>query len=187
MQVAKEEFGLHGYKLASTNVIYPKAKVSKGLIFKTFGSKAGLFYAVFEAALDAMISALNNLDTSKYDDIFDKIVSIIMWKFEYSKMHPYDTSVMLEALGSPPKGLEAKIASHLQDLTKLSIRYFFDEIPMEKIRDDFSKEDVMNYLEIAVSGLQAKYMNHKLSIEYMNSIRDESIGFLKSVLRGMEK
>jgi len=187
LQVAKEEFGIHGYKLASTNAIYPKAKVSKGLIFKTFGSKAGLFYVIFETALDSMISELNKLDTSKYADIFDKIVSIIMWKLEYSKLHPHDTSIMLEAVGKPPKGLEAKIGAHLQDLTKLSIRYFFDDIPMEKIRDDFSKADVMNYLEYAISGLQAKYINQELSIEYMNSIRDESIRFLKTVLRGMEK
>ncbi len=187
MQVAKEEFGLHGFKLASTNAIFPKAKVSKGLIFKIFGSKAELFYAVFVAALDSMLSALNNLDTSKYDDIFEKIVSIILWKFEYSKLHPYDTSIMLEAIGTPPKGLEAKIALHLQDMSKLSIRYFFDEIKMENICDDFTREDVMNYLEIAISGLQAKYINRELSIEYMNSIKDESIRFLKLVLRGMEK
>jgi len=187
MEVAKIEFGTHGYKAASTNAIYPRAKVSKGLIFKLFKSKAGLFYAVFETALADMLEEMHKFDLGSYDDVFEKIVQITLWKFEYSHRHPYDTKILLEGVGNPPKGLEAKIASHLHELMQFSVRYFFDSLPMDEISSEYTKSDVINYLEIGIAGLQARYVNRELTVEYMDSIRDESIRFLKTLLRGMEK
>jgi AcrR family transcriptional regulator len=51
LEAALIEFGTKGYKDASTNQIYPLASVSKGAIFKIFGSKANLFYEVFSLSL----------------------------------------------------------------------------------------------------------------------------------------
>lgn len=187
MSAALKEFGTHGYKNASTNRIYPEAEVSKGLIFKIFGSKEELFYAVFVWCLDNMVNELNEIEYPEHADIYTKMITVIMWKIKYSNLHPDDAKVMLEAVGKPPKGLEKKIAGHMQKLTKLSMRYFFDDIPMDNIRPEYSKADVMNYLEIALIGLQARYVDRELTPEYLDSIRDDSIKFIKTLIRGMEK
>ncbi len=94
---------------------------------------------------------------------------------------------MMEAITKPPKGLEEKIARHYKDLTVLSINQFFIDIPMEKIRDEYTKEDVIRNIMIGVAGLTETYVKGDLSVEYMQTIKDESLGFLKILMRGMEK
>ncbi len=182
-----KEFGSYGYKDASTNRIYPEAGVSKGLIFKLFGSKPELFYQVFVRALLDMLEKLKLMEKTLSTDIYEKIIRIVMWKIEYAKKNPEATRVMLDAIGNPPEMIREKISGHMQELTKLSVRSFFADIPMENIRDEYTKDDVEKYLEIALQGLQAKYLDQNVSLEYMESIREESIKFIKTLIRGMEK
>lgn len=53
---AIEEFAVHGYDGASTNRIAKKAQVAKGLIFRYFDSKEGLFEAALDQACERIFS-----------------------------------------------------------------------------------------------------------------------------------
>ncbi|MBU1145477.1 MAG: TetR/AcrR family transcriptional regulator [Firmicutes bacterium] len=187
LEAALSEFGTYGYKEASTNRIYPIAGVSKGTIFKIFISKSMLFYEVYKKSLERMLLHMNEISYSNTRDIFEKITEMILWKLEYSKKHPFDTKILLEGTGNPPREIKSLVATHLRDLTKLSMRMFFEDIPMDNIRDEFTKEDVIKYVEIAVAGIQTTYINRELDIDYLNSIREDTIRYLKTVVRGMEK
>ncbi len=187
LDAALIEFGEKGYLHASTNQIYPIAKVSKGLIFKIFGSKANLFYEVFQNSLHKMLEELEKQSFQNYKDPFEKIVSVILFKVEYTKNHPFDTNVMLEAIANPPYEIQKKIHDNIQDLTVLSMDLFFNDISMDNIDPSYSKEEVIRYLNIGVTGLQETYISKNLSLDYLDQVKGESIKFLKTILKGMEK
>jgi AcrR family transcriptional regulator len=187
LDAALNEFAAYGYALASTNRIHRDAMVSKGAIFKAFGSKSELFYCVFERSISHMLEALNEANIDGYQDVFEKIMAIVMWKISYTNANPKATRVMLEAISKPPKDVQNKVAMHLNDLTKLWINQFLYDIPMENIHPDFSREVVLRFIEIALAGIQSYYIKEQMTMEYMDSIRDESIRFLQTLLKGMEK
>ncbi|MGD9909350.1 MAG: TetR/AcrR family transcriptional regulator [Candidatus Izemoplasmatales bacterium] len=187
LEAALIEFGTKGYRHASTNQIYPRAMVSKGSIFKIFGSKAELFYQVFKKALDQMVQELDLAGFKNEIDPFDKIIAVMIWKMNYAKDHPYEMNVLLEGLTNPPEEISSVILSHTKELTKLSIETFFQEISMDKIDPRFSKEDVISYLRIGVEGLQHTIVTKDLTLDKLESLRDHSINFLKTLLKGMEK
>ena len=56
LAAALEEFARRGYKGASTNRVAEAAQVAKGLIFRHFGSKEGLFDAALERACERLFS-----------------------------------------------------------------------------------------------------------------------------------
>lgn len=187
MEVAMVEFGKNGYLMASTNRIYPLAGVSKGTIFKIFRSKANLFYELFQKALNDLLEEMERQSFFEIPDLLERMVGAIFWKVAYAQTHPYETAVMFEAISSPPEEIKAQIATHMSDLTKLSVQVFFEDISMEGIREDYSKEEVLKNIEISLAGLQARYLNRPIDMAYLDSIRDESIKYMKTVLRGMEK
>lgn len=187
LDAALNEFAAYGYALASTNRIHRDAMVSKGAIFKAFGSKSELFYAVFERAISHMLEALNEANIDGYQDVFEKIMAVVMWKISYTNANPKATKVMLEAISTPPKDVQNKVATHINDLTKLSINQFFQDIPMEQIHPDYSRDEVLRFIEIALAGIQSYYIKEQITMEYMDSIRDESIRYLQTLLKGMEK
>ena len=56
LQAAVEAFARWGYELASTNRIAGAARVAKGLVFRHFGSKEGLFEAAVERACERVFA-----------------------------------------------------------------------------------------------------------------------------------
>lgn len=187
LTAALDEFGANGYEQASTNQIAEVAQVSKGLIFKYYESKSKLYYALFINELKCMLDAMNEyLTEHQTKDHFEKIVDVILWKASYALKHPKATALLLEAIAKPPLPIRAQIYSHLNELTKLSIRLFFEDIPMDRIRSEYTKEDVIRNLELAAAGLQTVYVTPKTTIDSLMAMKDQSVAFLKTVLRGME-
>jgi AcrR family transcriptional regulator len=67
VQVAMEQFAVHGYESTRVDAIATAAGVSKGAVFAYFGSKAGVFLAAYKAAagsfskyLEAPVSVLDS-------------------------------------------------------------------------------------------------------------------------------
>jgi TetR/AcrR family transcriptional regulator len=188
LDVACIEFGTNGFVNASTNQIAKNALVSKGVIFKYFHQKHELYFQVVVQEMDKLIQGLSlYMSSHEENDVFDKIVDIILWKATYAKMYPFASALLLEAVSKPPSAIKDKMMEYFSKLSSHSIQLFFDQIPMDNIQERFSKEDVQKMIGIAVNGLQATYIKEGMTLEYLESIREESIDFLKTVLRGMEK
>lgn len=187
LDAALSEFGSKGYQNASTNAIAEASGLSKGLIYKYFLTKAQLYYQVYKRSVDRMLEAIErHLETAPLQDAFDRTVDIMLWKAAYAAQHPQDVSLLLEAVAKPPEDVKPMIFSHLQDLAKYSFRMCFTDISMERIRPEFTKEDVIHYLELAVAGLQATYVKEGLTLDMLDRLREPSIKYLKTLIRGME-
>lgn len=187
LAAAKTEFGTKGYEKASTNGIAASAAVSKGVIFRHFPTKADLFFAVFETELDEMVEAVLALEFPEGTGILDKIARTMVWKLDYAKTHPEATRTMVEGLTHPPKGIEAKIYGLVGKLSQTSFEGFFADLPMETIRPEYTKADVMRNLKIAFAGLQAAYVDNNPQFVLTEAARTECFDFIQSVYHGMER
>jgi len=187
LKAALREFGIEGYKNASTNRISKSAGVSKGSIFKIFSSKAKLYLSVFSMALDEMVAEREGIEFAEGDDAFQKIMVITHWKIEYAARHQYETKVMLEAVSDPPDQIQRDIEAAMDKLKQLSLDSIFADISMDGISNKYSRSDVIRYIDVGLAGIQAKYLTRPLTVEYMASIRDDCIDFLKIILKGMEE
>lgn len=181
------EFGTKGYELASTNSIYKAAGVSKGSIFLYFKSKAELFYEVFKYYLIVLNDELNKLNFDDINDVFDKMMEVVLWKMKYFSTRPLESKVLMEAVLSPPKEVEAKIMSHIDELTILSTSYLFKDIDMNHFSSDYSKDEVLDYIQIGLNGLQHEIINKGNSFDNYDLVRKKSLKFIKTLLKGMEK
>lgn len=187
LAAAKTEFGTKGYEKASTNAVAASAAVSKGVIFRHFPTKADLFFAVLAEELDRMVASALALEFPEGLPVLEKIARTMMWKLDYAKAHPEATRVMIEGLSRPPKGTEGKMLSLVEKLKQTSYEQFFADLPMETIRPEYTKADVMRNLKIAFAGLQAAYVENRPDFLLTEAVRNECFDFIKSVYHGMER
>lgn len=187
LDAALIEFGTLGFELASTNTIYLAAGVSKGTVFKYYPTKAELFYAIYSREFEAMMTYLEPVLNVGNSDPFEKVMDITLSKVQYAREHPHATRLLMDAITKPPQAIRERLATHLTALTKLSVNILFHELPMEHIRKEYTRDDVIRYLGIAMAGLQATYITANTSLEQLESIKHNSIAYLKVVLRGMEE
>lgn len=187
LRSALHEFGTKGYNLSSTNTIAANAKVSKGLIFKKFKSKAELFYAVYDMELEKFMDAYRHFQKIKSNDVYEQIIDIIIWKGQYTSEHSEAANVLLEGIANPPNAIKDQLLHSLIVLRELSIASLFSQINRDNLREDISQETFERTLNLAIAGLQATYVNKNVNYEMLNSIKNESIEFLKIIIRGMEK
>lgn len=187
IKAALDEFGSKGYDLSSTNVIALKANVSKGSIFKYYKSKALLFYELYIYEINKFILAYREIIPTLSHDVLEQLIEIILWKSFYSQTHPEASRVMLDGITNPPEKIKHLIQNSMVMLQELSIESIFSKINKDNLRDDITSETFNRTLNIALSGLQATYINKKTTFDSLFSIKDEAMEFLKIIIRGMEK
>ena len=187
LDAALIEFGTKGYDLASTNHIYQLAGVSKGTVFLYFKSKAELFYAVYSENIQKVLDEMSSGKFELIEDIFERMLTVTMWKAKYFATRPHETKVLLEAVTDPPNIIKEKMINHLEQLTKLSMNHFFHEIDMSKFSSNYTKDEVIRFIQVALVGVQNTYLKPGMTLESLELIRDESMKFIKTVIIGMEK
>ncbi|MGD9887317.1 MAG: TetR/AcrR family transcriptional regulator [Bacilli bacterium] len=186
MQASLTEFANKGYLQASTNAIAEKAQVSKGLIFKYFPKKKDLYLALVQKVLKEMVEGFSNLKYASSEPIL-KIIDIIYWKAEYSKAHPLETALLLTAFSDPPGIVVSEIMGLLEQLKTLSFHQFFDDIDYTRYEKRFSKIQVQKNIELAIEGLQSSILKKGLTLDKLTGTKEESLLFIKTVLKGMEE
>ncbi|MDD3191299.1 MAG: TetR/AcrR family transcriptional regulator [Bacilli bacterium] len=186
LYAALTEFADKGYKLASTNTIHQLAGVSKGAIYSYFTSKADLFYHLFEKALTDLVEALGKV-RYEADSVFDKIVYLSLWKIHYFHDRPKESALLMEAFANPPPPVKDKIFSHYEQLTLLTLENLFQEIDMNEFDSSYSKSEVIHFLKMALNGLQSEYIKADLTVEKLYQVKEESMKYINTLLKGMKK
>ena len=78
METAIDEFADKGYNRASMNTVVKKAGISKGALFKYFGSKSGLFAFIYRITLNHVKDYLRTVRDKSQDEIFFQRLEKIM-------------------------------------------------------------------------------------------------------------
>ena len=82
-------FAQNGYHHASTDEIVKEAKISKGLLFHYFGSKAGYYSFLFDYANRFTILELKSGIRSEEADYFEMQKQILIQEIDISTQYPY--------------------------------------------------------------------------------------------------
>jgi len=107
LDAAVGEFFRFGYGSASMNRLVETAGISKGAIFKYFGTKAGLFKYVYRVALDDVKDSLRQVrEATSGQPFFERLSEVIKAGLDLSTRRPMYASVYYRVIytGDAPHG-----------------------------------------------------------------------------------
>lgn len=187
LDAALTEFAEKGFELGSTNVICVKAGVSKGTVFRYFGTKKGLFSALFARELDLYVSQFETVKLKPYIDPLEKVAATIIWKAEHARTHPQSTQLLAEGFPGELKKLSGQMVEKIQKLEALSINHLFGDFSKDRLRTELSENDVKKMMNIFVSGFQTLYITRNQDFLNSKEATEECMRLMKIIYRGMEK
>ncbi|MDR1563374.1 MAG: TetR/AcrR family transcriptional regulator [Oscillospiraceae bacterium] len=121
LTAAYDEFLEKGYGEASTNALTKKAGISKGLLFRYFGSKEGLYkFLMIESARRIAHKALSALP-SEQGDVFAIIKGIVQHKIAVCLTFPKETNFLIAAWNT---NLPDSLREQRKQMTSISNNYF---------------------------------------------------------------
>lgn len=139
---ALKEFGRFGYGSASMNRLVKGAGISKGAIFKYFGTKAGLFEYIYRSSLDDVKEQLRGVrDSSKTESFFDRLRQVLQAGLEFTNQRPLSAAVYYRVIytGDAPHG--NSILSEIQGTSKRFLKSLLEDgVKTGELRPDFDTE-----------------------------------------------
>ncbi len=89
IEEAVREFAFYGFNGASINRLVKNLGIAKGSIFQYFGSKEGLFKAVFEHCMNSVKDIFRSIKyQSNNSSFFDKIKETILTSIKFARTYP---------------------------------------------------------------------------------------------------
>jgi TetR/AcrR family transcriptional regulator len=115
LEAAIEEFAQKGYGRASMNLVVERAGISKGALFKYFGSKAGLFAFVYRMALERIKGYLKGVrDQSQEEPFFTRLEKVMWAGVAFIRQHPGLARIYHHILFTGDSPYKAGILEELQ-------------------------------------------------------------------------
>lgn len=143
MDAAAEEFAEHGFHQASMNRLVKRLGIAKGSLFKYFGTKEGLFEALFARSLVGIKNSLRNAaDTD--GDFFERITGIILAALSFIDKHPRLYRIYLKLLFQENAPLRGKIVPTVQNYATNFLRPLVqDGIKSGQLRQDLDVDSAV--------------------------------------------
>ena len=179
LKAAYDEFLEKGYNEASTNIITQKADISKGLLFRYFGCKQGLYkFLMKESSQRIMREVLTELPTQS-GDVFAIIESTVQLKIRVCLRLPKETSFLIAVRET---NLSEELSQELKMINALSGNYFetlIDLLDGSLLRDGVEKDIAAEI----ISWVCEKYADKMLSSGMLGTKEER----WKSVTEGLNR
>lgn len=128
LDAALKEFSRFGYRAASMNRLVKGAGISKGAIFKYFGTKAGLFDYVYRSSLEDVKEQLRTVrDGSMGEPFFDRLEMVLRAGLEFTNQRPLSAAIYYRVIytGDAPHG--NSILSEIQGTSKRFLKNLIED------------------------------------------------------------
>jgi len=159
LTAAYDEFLEKGYGEASTNIITQKAGISKGLLFRYFGNKEGLYKFLMEESVRRIASEALTVIPTESGDVFTTIKSIIQIKITVCLRYPKETDFLIAAWAA---NLPESLLRQRKKMMGMSYNYF--EIICSLLDDSLLRDDVdKNAAAEIIAWVCEKYTDKVLS------------------------
>ena len=183
MDSAMAEFGRFGYRAASMNRLVEGAGISKGAIFKYFGTKAGLFDYIYRSSLEEVKTQLRSVrDRSCTEPFFDRLEKVIRAGLEFTSNHPLSAAVYYRVIytGDAPHG--NRILSEIQGTSKRFLKTIIEDgVDTGELRPDIDTERTAFIIQSVLDRfLQAHYLEFMTPVIDIISDREGSDPFSSS-------
>jgi len=161
LDAALKEFGSFGYGAASMNRLVKGAGISKGAIFKYFGTKAGLFDYVYRSSLMEVKEQLRAVrDSSLTEPFFDRLEKVLRTGLEFTARQPLSAAIYYRVIytGDAPHGNH--ILSEIQGTSRRFLKNLLEDgISKGELRQDIDTERAAFIIQSVLDRfLQAHYL-----------------------------
>jgi len=155
------EFGRFGYGASSMNRLVEGAGISKGALFKYFGTKSGLFGFIYSSTLDEVKDRLRAIrDNTRDEPFFTRLEKIIIAGLEFTTDKPLSAAVYYRVIytGDAPHG--NKILSEVQDTSRRFLCSLIEDgIAKGELREELDPDRTAFILQSVLDRfLQAHYL-----------------------------
>lgn len=179
-EAALKEFCKYRYKGASTNNIIKEAKISKGALFKYFGSKLNLYVFVVEEAMEKYQKEIKPLMKDLPKDMFDRIIINQSLKMEVALKMPREAKIITESYLEEDEEIKERLSTYYGHYEQAVSSYFFSDIDTSKFKEGIDPKLVYKTILYISYGfkeeLKVKYNNN------YNLILQDKDNFMKDVL-----
>jgi TetR/AcrR family transcriptional regulator len=152
------EFADHGYDLASTNRITERAGISKGVLFKYFSSKEGLFDFVCERSAETMLAALHFRVEELPTDFFEALQFFAQKEIEFLQLHPVMSRLFEHIAEAPAHPVYHKVAVRLAEGMQGNYLQMFSVVSTASLRPDVTIEQALMLVNWVVTGAKKSLM-----------------------------
>lgn len=149
---AIEVFAKNGYKHASTDDMVKAVDVSKGLWFHYFGSKAGLYRFVYGFSVKYVVLELASVLDSGETDYFEIVKQIEYTRMKVSKVYPYMTAFLDEALDETDEEIIEQTAEDRRIYTE-RMSSLAKNGDIEGILEKTTKDRIKKMLKYTIDGV----------------------------------
>ena len=170
---AVTEFGRYGYEAASMNRLVKSAGISKGAIFKYFGTKAGLFDYIYRSSLEEVKDQLRTVrDKSRAEPFFNRLEKVLQAGLEFTSNRPLSAAIYYRVIytGDAPHG--NSILSEIQGTAKKFLKTLIEDgVNAGELRPDIDAERTAFIIQSVLDRfLQAHYL--EFMAPALNNISD---------------
>lgn len=151
---AVEEFATYGYDGASTNRIAERAQVAKGLIFRYFDSKQGLFEAALDHACEHLFAPWSEPLPS---DPFKRFEEFLVRRVERMTAYPVHARLVAQFRGEGRRIMSPPVRQLDRAYEKLRAD-FKQGVEAHLFRADIDPEAALDLLGLAAEGLEKKLL-----------------------------
>jgi AcrR family transcriptional regulator len=161
LDAALKEFGRFGYGVASMNRLVKGAGISKGAIFKYFGTKAGLFDYVYRSSLEEVKEQLRTVrDSSGTEPFFDRLEKVLRAGLEFTTRRPLSAAIYYRVIytGDAPHG--NRFLSEIQGTSRRFLKTLIEDgVKKGELRQDIDAEITAFIIQSVLDRfLQAHYL-----------------------------
>ena len=161
LDAAQKEFGRFGYGAASMNRLVKGAGISKGAIFKYFGTKAGLFDYVYRSSLEELKEQLRAVrDSTRDEPFFSRLEKVFRVGLEFTTRRPLSAAIYYRVIytGDAPHG--NRILSEIQGTARRYLQNLIEDgVENNELRPDIdTKRSAFIVQSVLDRFLQAHYL-----------------------------
>jgi AcrR family transcriptional regulator len=169
LAVCYDEFLLRGYDAASTNAIVKMAGISKGLLFRYFGSKEGLYGFLIQDAAKSITSAvIPQIELT--GDFFKDVISITKTKMQICAAFPTETSFLSMAYkDSLPEKL-AKSMERFKGGSVANLKILAQDMDASILKEGVDKDTAVRIIVWVCEKFVDEMLEKDIEVENLQSL-----------------
>ncbi len=158
LKSAMHNFAIHGYRATKTDVIAQEADVSKGIIFRYYGSKAELFVTALQQATNKLQSVADYSVWRGAHDLVDMIVRATKYKIELELEYPDEFGILINGYVSAekaPSNAQQAIKKIYANATNNSIEQLVSPVLDQlSLREDVERQTIFVMMNAVMEQIQ---------------------------------
>lgn len=189
LHICIEEFAEHGYQNSSTNRIISRAQISKGSLFKYFGSKEELYFYVLDYVSEDLFSEMSSemsIDTVLMPkDLIARLAYLARAEFEIHMKKPLYFKLFQKAQASDGTAVSQRFREKFGAGSEAIARDILADVSVDNLRYD--KDSTIDAVLWLLRGFNESFSAEILDGDEVNTIQDKYMRRLETYLEMLQK